>query len=114
MARKQSPALTDVEAEVMGVLWRLQQGSVGEVTTAINRTRTVTYSTGSGLVTTRVMCSGIGSSDAVAHRSHKIADLLRFADVAAKQDEAPWALVAIEADFIRGERFPGAAEDHGF
>src|SRR6185295_6647302 len=26
--------------------------------------RTVTYSTGSGLVTTRVMCSGIGSSDA--------------------------------------------------
>ena len=45
MARKQSPALTDVEAEVMGVLWRLQQGSVGEVTTAINRTRTVTYST---------------------------------------------------------------------
>ncbi len=45
MARKQSPALTDAEAEVMAVLWRLRSGSVGEVVTAMNRTRKVTYST---------------------------------------------------------------------
>ena len=45
MARKQSPALTDGEAQVMAVLWRLGTGSVGDVVTAINETRAVTYST---------------------------------------------------------------------
>jgi BlaI family penicillinase repressor len=43
MARKQSAALTDVEAEVMAVLWRLRRGSVNDVVAAM--TRTVTYST---------------------------------------------------------------------
>ena len=45
MARKQSPALTDAEAQVMAVLWRLQKASVGDVVTAMNETRAVTYST---------------------------------------------------------------------
>jgi len=45
MARKQSPALTDAEAQVMAVLWRLQKASVGDVVTAMNATRAVTYST---------------------------------------------------------------------
>jgi predicted transcriptional regulator len=45
MARKQSPALTDAESEVMAVLWRLRKASVGEVLQALNRTRAVTYST---------------------------------------------------------------------
>jgi BlaI family transcriptional regulator, penicillinase repressor len=45
MARKQSPALTDAEARVMAVLWRLQRASVSDVVAAINETRTVTYST---------------------------------------------------------------------
>ena len=45
MARKQSPALTDAEAQVMAVLWRLQKASVGEVVAALNETRAVTYST---------------------------------------------------------------------
>lgn len=45
MARKQSPALTDAESEVMAVLWRLQRASVGEVVSALNRTRAVSYST---------------------------------------------------------------------
>jgi predicted transcriptional regulator len=37
--------LTDAEAEVMAVLWRLRKASVGAVVTAMNATRTVTYST---------------------------------------------------------------------
>ena len=45
MARKQSPALTDAEAQVMAVLWRLEKASVGEVVTAMNEARAVTYST---------------------------------------------------------------------
>jgi BlaI family penicillinase repressor len=45
MARKQSPALTDAEAQVMAVLWRLKTASVGDVVAAINRRRPVTYST---------------------------------------------------------------------
>jgi predicted transcriptional regulator len=45
MARKQSPALTDAEAQVMAVLWRLRTASVGDVVSAINETRPVTYST---------------------------------------------------------------------
>jgi BlaI family transcriptional regulator, penicillinase repressor len=45
MARKQSPALTDAESEVMAVLWRLGKASVGDVVTALNRVRAVSYST---------------------------------------------------------------------
>src|SRR6185436_9255624 len=45
MARRQSPALTDAEAEVMAVLWRVGRASVGEVVTALNEARSVTYST---------------------------------------------------------------------
>jgi BlaI family transcriptional regulator, penicillinase repressor len=45
MARKQSPALTDAEAQVMAVLWRLHTASVGDVVSAMNETRTVSYST---------------------------------------------------------------------
>ena len=45
MARQRSPALTDAEAEVMAVLWRVRRASVGEVVTAIRRSRAVTYST---------------------------------------------------------------------
>jgi predicted transcriptional regulator len=45
MARKQSPALTDVESQVMTALWRLSQASVGDVVTAMNERRSVTYST---------------------------------------------------------------------
>ena len=45
MARKQSPALTDAEAQVMAVLWRLRRASVSDVVNAMNETRPVTYST---------------------------------------------------------------------
>jgi predicted transcriptional regulator len=45
MARKQSPALTDAEAQVMAILWRLETASVGEVVAALNKRRPVTYST---------------------------------------------------------------------
>jgi predicted transcriptional regulator len=45
MARKKSPALTDAESQVMSVLWRLGQGSVGEVVSALSTTRAVSYST---------------------------------------------------------------------
>ena len=45
MARKQSPALTDAESQVMAVLWRSRQASVGEVVNTLNEKRAVTYST---------------------------------------------------------------------
>lgn len=45
MARKQSPALTDAESQVMTALWRLSQASVGDMVTALNERRSVTYST---------------------------------------------------------------------
>ena len=45
MPRKQSPALTDAESQVMAVLWRLNQASVGDVVSAMKETRAVTYST---------------------------------------------------------------------
>jgi BlaI family penicillinase repressor len=45
MPRKQSPALTDAEAQVMAVLWRLGRASVSEVAAAVNEARPVTYST---------------------------------------------------------------------
>ena len=45
MARKKSVALTDVEADVMAVLWRLRRASVAHVVTAMNQRRAVSYST---------------------------------------------------------------------
>ena len=45
MPRKPSPALTDAESQVMAVLWRLNQASVGDVVSAMKETRAVTYST---------------------------------------------------------------------
>jgi len=45
MARRRSPALTDAEADVMAVLWRLRKASVGDVVVAMKKTRAVTYST---------------------------------------------------------------------
>jgi len=45
VARQKSPALTDAEAQVMAVLWRLKTASVGDVVTALNETRALTYST---------------------------------------------------------------------
>jgi predicted transcriptional regulator len=45
MARKTSPALTDAEAQVMAVLWRLESATVGDVVTALNEQRVVSYST---------------------------------------------------------------------
>jgi len=45
MARKKSVALTDAEADVMAVLWRLRRASVGDVVAGIKKTRAVTYST---------------------------------------------------------------------
>ena len=45
MPRKPSPALTDAESQVMAVLWRLSQASVGDVVSAMSETRAVTYST---------------------------------------------------------------------
>jgi|SRR6476619_8636444 BlaI family penicillinase repressor len=45
MARKQSVALTDAEADVMAVLWRLRRASVADVVTAMNQRRVVSYST---------------------------------------------------------------------
>jgi BlaI family transcriptional regulator, penicillinase repressor len=45
MPRKPSAGLTDVESEVMAVLWRLRRASVQDVVTAMNDTRAVTYST---------------------------------------------------------------------
>jgi predicted transcriptional regulator len=45
MPRNTSPALTDAEAQVMAVLWRLDSATVGDVVTALNEQRPVTYST---------------------------------------------------------------------
>jgi BlaI family transcriptional regulator, penicillinase repressor len=45
MARKTSAALTDAEAAVMAIVWRLRKASVGDVVAAMNETRAVTYST---------------------------------------------------------------------
>src|SRR5690349_18323346 len=45
MARKPSAALTDAEAAVMAVVWRLRRASVGDVVAAMNEHRAVTYST---------------------------------------------------------------------
>ena len=45
MPRQKSPALTDGEAQVMAVLWRLGSASVSDVALALNETKAVTYST---------------------------------------------------------------------
>jgi predicted transcriptional regulator len=45
MARRRSPVLTDGEAKLMAVLWRLQQATVGEVVAALKSRRAPTYST---------------------------------------------------------------------
>src|SRR5262245_3020273 len=45
MAITHSFALTDSESDVMAVLWRLRRASVGDVVSAMNETRSVTYST---------------------------------------------------------------------
>ena len=45
MARTPSPALTDAEARVMAVLWRLGSATVGEVVAGLTRGRPLTYST---------------------------------------------------------------------
>ena len=45
MARKPSAALTDAEAEVMAILWRIHPASVSDIVTALNERRAVTYST---------------------------------------------------------------------
>jgi predicted transcriptional regulator len=45
MARTASPALTDGEARVMAVLWRLGRATVSEVAGALTRGRPLTYST---------------------------------------------------------------------
>ena len=45
MARKPSAALTDAEAEVMAILWRIHPASVGDIVAALNERRAVTYST---------------------------------------------------------------------
>jgi predicted transcriptional regulator len=44
MARRPSPALTDAEARVMGVLWQRQSATVADVVAALKK-RPVTYST---------------------------------------------------------------------
>jgi predicted transcriptional regulator len=45
MARPRSPALTDAEARVMTVLWRLTRATVADVVGALSRHRAVSYST---------------------------------------------------------------------
>src|SRR5689334_11200029 len=45
MARKPSAALTDAEAAVMAVVWRMRRASVGDVAAAMNEARAVSYST---------------------------------------------------------------------
>jgi predicted transcriptional regulator len=45
MARTPSPALTDAEARVMTVLWRIKQATVADVVSALGRKRRVSYST---------------------------------------------------------------------
>lgn len=45
MARKTSPALTDAEARVMGVLWRMPTATVSEVVDRLKENSAVSYST---------------------------------------------------------------------
>ncbi len=45
MARKRSLSLTDAEARVMAVLWRMQTATVTDVVGGLKQKRAVTYST---------------------------------------------------------------------
>ena len=45
MPRRPSPTLTDAEARVMAVLWRLKAATVSDVVAALRRRRRVSYST---------------------------------------------------------------------
>jgi BlaI family transcriptional regulator, penicillinase repressor len=45
MPRKPSPALTDAEARIMGVLWQRKTATVADVVGVLNRKRAVSYST---------------------------------------------------------------------
>jgi BlaI family penicillinase repressor len=45
MPRTSSPALTDAEARVMGVVWRQQTVTVGDVVAALKSQHAVSYST---------------------------------------------------------------------
>jgi predicted transcriptional regulator len=45
MARTGSPALTDAEARVMSVLWRMETATVGDIAGALQHKRPVSYST---------------------------------------------------------------------
>jgi predicted transcriptional regulator len=45
MERKRPPALTDGEARVMSVLWRMGSGTVAEVLAEVRKNRATTYST---------------------------------------------------------------------
>lgn len=45
MPRQRSPALTDAEAPIMGVLWQRKTATVAEVIVALKKTRPVSYST---------------------------------------------------------------------
>ena len=45
MPRQRSPALTDAEAPIMGVLWQRKTATVAEVVVALKKTRSVSYST---------------------------------------------------------------------
>jgi predicted transcriptional regulator len=45
VARKRSPALTDAEARVMGVLWKAGRATVADVVAALSARNAPTYST---------------------------------------------------------------------
>ena len=45
MARPRSPALTDAEARVMGILWQRTTATVADVVAGLKKNRTVSYST---------------------------------------------------------------------
>lgn len=45
MPRRPSPALTDAEARLMGVLWHLGSATVGDVAAALKKRVAVSYST---------------------------------------------------------------------
>lgn len=45
MPPKRSPALTDAEARVMAVLWRMETATVGDMVGTMSRKQTVSYST---------------------------------------------------------------------
>ncbi|MNS60999.1 hypothetical protein D3C72_940130 [compost metagenome] len=52
--------------------------------------------------------------DGVAHGGDEIGDLLRLADIAPEQDEAPGLFIAVKGNLVGGQRKPAASEDHSF